>query len=264
MIRKAIDEINAILRWRLRNILIDPGYIFKWEVLPKLKRRPIPKELVQTDKIPVAFITYNRPHYFLPTLESFIEKNEPALDRFLIYIIVQGKHPDPETNQIVDRFSDHIHEAIYPGANLGVAGGYARLMKPCLETGAPYIIHIQDDFITRTPLYLYLDELITCLENHPDMGFVRLRSIKDRVNDYNIISRRKIRSRRVSPNIIKHNGHFTFNPTITRTEVIRRLIPSTKERDIMKKYQMLGLNSGQLLADSLVHIGDMRVGDWLK
>ena len=194
-------------------------------------------------------ITYNRPFYFEKTLSSFIEKNKPTIEKMPIIINVQGKNEDKETNKIIKKYEKYIHRVITPGVNLGCAAGYSLLMAETLKLRLPYVVHLQDDFVSLEPLSDYLSELSKLLDENKDVGFIRLRTTQDKVNDHNVISRRKIKYKKIVKNLGIGNGHFTFNPTIARASVIEKIIPTHSEKDAQEKYQKLGLKSGQLFGN---------------
>jgi GT2 family glycosyltransferase len=265
-LKEILSETKNIITWRTRNILIDPFYILRWDLIPRLRRRDNCEnagKMPSGIKIPVTIITYNRPWYFERTLESFIEMNRSYLKRLILIVLIQGDK-DEATDKIINKFKRQIHNVIYPGENLGVAGGYNLIMAESLKLQQPYIVHLQDDFFSNEPLSGYIPELIEVMETNQKLGFIRLRSIKDKVNDYNVISRRKIKYAGKIKNTFIGNGHFTFNPTLTRSSVIKEIVPTTSEKDAQQKYQQLGLKTGQLSASCFTHIGDERVRDWMK
>jgi len=265
-LKETLFEIKNIIKWRTRNIFIDPFYILRWDLFPRLKRREkcgIANEIPTDIKIPVTIITYKRPWYFEKTLESFIEMNRSYLAHLLLIVLVQGDK-DEATEKIISKFKRQINNVIYSGENLGCAGGYNLLMTESLKLKLPYIVHLQDDFLSNEPLSEYIPELIEMMETNYQLGYIRLRSIKDKVNDYNVISRRKIKYAKKMKNTLIGNGHFTFNPTIAKSSVIKKLIPTTSEKDAQQKYQLLALKAGQLDAFCFSHIGGERVRDWVK
>jgi hypothetical protein len=262
-----VTEIKNVLKWRSRNILIDPFYILRWDLLPRLnsiKRQTATRgDFASNIKVPITMVTYRRPWYFEKTLASFIEMNRPFIERLPIIVLVQDKD-DAATKKIVDQYSSYIDNVIYSEINLGCAKGYNLLMVEAMKWMQPFIIHIQDDFISTEPVSKYMSDLITVMDENENLGCIRLRSVRDRVNDYNVISRRKIGYRKSNAWVRVGNGHFTFNPTISKSWVIRKIVPSLSEKDAQKKYQRLGLHTGQLWAQCFTHIGDERVDDWIK
>lgn len=262
------QEVINILKWRTRNIFIDPFYILFWDLWPRFTKRTVGQVSVsrpkaQNDLIPLTMLTYNRPLYFKETLSSFVEKNISVLEYFPIIINVQGENTDKITSETIEKYKKFIYKVIYPKVNLGCAAGYSLLMAEAARLNPSYIVHLQDDFVSIEPLSKYISEILEFFNDY-DVGFIRLRSTKDRVNDYNIISRRKIRYKKIVRNVGVSNGHFTFNPTISKTSVIEKLIPTTSEKDAQKKYQKMGIESGQLFANCFSHIGHERVKNWLK
>jgi hypothetical protein len=260
------EEVLNIIKWRSRNILIDPFYILKWELYPKINWKnaiSIDEKQNLNNPIPVTILTYKRPLYFRETLKTFIEKNKHDFNRFILIILVQGKM-DKVTNKIIDKYKNQIYKVIHSENNLGCAGGYSLLMSEALKFNSNFIINLQEDFVSSEPLVQYLPELIHSFNQDDELGYIRLRSISDKVNNYNVISRRKIKYRKISNHIWSGNGHFTFNPTLTKSSIIKKIIPTTSERDAQKKYQKLGLKNGQLMANCFSHIGEERVHTWIK
>lgn len=105
------------------------------------------------------------------------------------------------------------------------------------------------------------------------VGYIRLRSILSKVNKFNGISGEPLHYRRwprrfTWSRINLGNFHFTFNPTISRTWVIKKMLPLVGERDAMEKYHDMCLTSAQLNANCFNHIGDERAlndkGKWMK
>jgi len=200
-------------------------------------------------KVVVTILTYRRPDYLKKTLESFFEMNDA--DKFLLTMLVQDR--DRGTEKVLDKWKNRIHHISYPNVNLGCAGGWNFLMGKTMESGLPYVIHLEDDFVSNESVSNYLPELIKLMKQN-NIGCIRLRSIKDKVSSHNIITKKEIKYRRTG-NIGIGNGHFTFNPTITKLSVIKKIIPVTREGEAMRKYEKLGLETGQLFANCFSHIG---------
>jgi len=205
-------------------------------------------------KIPVAILTYRRPEYLAETLETFLEKN--GKDRFSFHIFSQDT--DEVTSQLLNKYGKLWASVWEEKQNKGCAAGYSFLMSQVANLGAPYIIHLQDDWRSSEPLLPYLDDLIKVMKEKRNIGYIRLRSIKSQVCSKNRITHKYIFYRWVSDHIVAGNGHFTLNPTFARTDVIKRMLPVVKELDAMHKYHDLRLLAGQLSADCFTHIGFAR------
>ena len=240
--------------------------------------------------IPVGILTYRRPHFFRQTLESFIRLNYACLDRFTLLLLVQDV--DDETEKVIETFKEYLHEVFYQ-ENKGCAAGYSEIMQICLSYNTPLVMHLQDDWLSTEPLTHYLGLIETMFEIKRGIGYIRLRSIKEHVSKQNRLSKELIGcphcpggSRPRSPVFgddevnLKRMGkftpydepysmcradirgtvhqarlHWTFNPTIIRSDVLTPLLPFTKELDAMRKFHETGLNGAQLNANCFRHIG---------
>lgn len=205
------------------------------------------------DKIAVTVLTSARPAYLERTLKSFFELNDLRL--FPILVLVNDR--DEGTEKIINRYRDRFYSVLHSDTYLSCLEGYSFLMKEALKLNRPYIIHLEDDFISCESLSIYLPELIGLMEEINNIGYIRLRSVKDRVSDHNMVTREKIEYKKVG-NIGVGNAHFTTNPAIIKSFVIRKIIPVVREDDAMHKYQELGLETGQLFADCFSHIGKVK------
>jgi len=253
------------MKWRSRRVLIDPLYILYWDIFPRIITKRYPQKSsgnISETNIVLTILTYKRYRYFEKTLESFLKMNESIVDRLLVIVLVQGEK-DEETEKLLNKYSKRFYKVVHSEVNLGFAGGWNFLMKEALKLNLPYIIHLEDDFLSNKSLSLYIPELLSIFEIENNIGCVRLRSIKDEVSGYNMISRKKIKYKKVTENVAIGNAHFTSNPTIARSSVIRKIFPVQSEKEAMKKYQNMGLRTGQLLAECFSHIGDERVQDWI-
>ena len=206
-------------------------------------------------KIPLTILTYNRPEYLYKTLESFFRLNYDCIDNFIPILLNQG---DSEpVKEVLKDFKEYI-DIYIEKENKGCAWGYSYLMDKFLDY--PYVMHLQDDWYSTEPLTHYLDQIYWVLEGNPSVGYVRLRSSQSKVYTINGVSDEKIVYRRwpkryTFSRILVGNSHFTLNPTIVRSEVLKHILPITKERDAMEKYHELGLQAAQLKANCFNHIG---------
>lgn len=211
------------------------------------------------DKIAITILTSARPAYLEKTLKSFFELND--LGSFPTLVLVNDR--DEGTEKTINRYRDRFYSVLHSDTYLSCLEGYSFLMKEALKLDKPYIIHLEDDYVSRESLSVYLPELIGLMEETDNIGYIRLRSVKDRVKDHNMVTRRKIEYRKVG-NIGVGNAHFTTNPTIIRSSTVRKIIPVAEENDAMHKYQELGLETGQLFADCFSHIGEKKALKILK
>lgn len=210
-------------------------------------------------RVTVAILTYKRPDYLRRTLESFFKLNDT--DEFSLIMLAQEKEKD--TEKVIDKYRDRMHHVFYSGTNLGYTGGWNFLMRKAMKLGLPYVMRIENDYVSRESISDYLPELIKLMEKNGNIGYIRLKSPKQGVCGHNFITGKELKYRKIG-NIGVGNGHYTFNPTLTKLSVIKEISPVTNENEAMRKYEKLGLEMGQLFADCFFHIGvgKIRVPGW--
>jgi len=220
-------------------------------------------------KIPIGILTYRRPEYLKRTIESFLDLNSDRLDMFPLLLLIQGGY-DKETDLAIEQFKKHIYRIYISEENLGCAAGYNKVMGYALSRETDLVMHLQDDWESRESLSKYIDEIINVFEEHQDIGYMRLRAwrLGTRVCGKNRITREGIKYDSVSENIAKSTAHFTLNPTIIRSVVLRKMLPITKELNAMHKYHELNMKAAQLYANCFRHIGADRAMEegkrWIK
>jgi len=234
------------------------------------------------DSIPLGIITYQRADYLRRTLESFINVNYESLPIFKpVVVLVQGSD-DATMNLVLDEFGAWVDRVIELKSNHGCAWGYTLLNQELLEEGSDLIMHLQDDWLSTEPLFNYLDEdrfsgyennkgILQLFKEREDVGYVRLRSsVWSKVSNRNRISGDYIKWRLWDTKFKKYSrisigpAHYTFNPTIVRASVLRKILPVTEERNAMEKYHKLKLLVGHIRGNCFMHIGEERAVTSLK
>lgn len=219
-------------------------------------------------KIPIGILTYQRPEYFRATLESFVNLNYQCLDQFIFVLLVQGV--DNETAKIAHEFYELFDKMIIRDDNKGCAWGYSKVSELCLAYDEPLVMHLQDDWLSTEPMTAYLDGIKAAFDAHENVGIMRLRSNKEKVCDRSRITSDIIKYRSAFPHekycnvLTAQHQHYTFNPTIIRASVLKKLLPFTKEHDAMKRYHELNLAGSQLRANCFRHIGNNRATSNVK
>jgi len=219
--------------------------------------------------IPIGILTYKRADYLKRTIESFLDLNSDRLDMFPLLLLIQGGY-DKETDLAIEQFEKHIYRTYISEENLGCAAGYNKVMGYALSRETDLVMHLQDDWESRESLSKYIDEIINVFKEHQDIGYMRLRAwrLGTRVCGRNRITREGIGYDSVSENVAKSNAHYTLNPTIIRSSVLKKMLPITKELDAMHKYHELNMKAAQLLANCFRHIGAARALEegkgWIK
>jgi len=220
-------------------------------------------------KIPVGILTYKRAAYLKRTVESFLDLNSDRLEMFPLILLVQGGY-DKNTDLVIDEYYHFFNRILISKENLGCAEGYNEIMGYSLMKNTELVMHLQDDWESRDSLANYIDEIIELFEKHEDIGYIRLRAwrLGTRVCGRNRITKKGISYDKVSDNIAKTTAHYTFNPTIIRSSVLKQILPFTEELDAMGKYHNLNMKAAQLYANCFRHIGEARAfiskGVWVK
>lgn len=213
--------------------------------------------------LPVAILTYRRAGYFKQTLESFIEFNRESLSMYRIIVLVQGDM-DRGTPKVLKANRKYLHDVMHVRENRGCAGGYLMATVAALKLEQPYIMYLQDDWESRESVSQYVPEIIKMMEEHKEVGYIRLRTITERVAHKNRITRQGIYNKPVSDHIFLTNAHFSMNPQIIRSVILPKFTPFFKEKEGMILYNRRGYLSAQLRAKCFHHIGRKRAVTVLK
>lgn len=213
-------------------------------------------------KIPVGILTYQRSAYLRKTLESFIKLNYDILENFIFCIYAQGI--DISTRQVIKDFREYFDFIAMTHENVGCAGGFNFIMKECLAYKHPLIMHLQDDWLSTEPLTHYLGDILKTFREHKNVGYLRLRSIQEKVWHKNRITKKGFIRKSAFPEdkycgvLVVQNQHFTLNPAIIRAELLEKMLPVEKEKDAMIKFESTGFLSAQCRGNCFRHIGEMR------
>jgi hypothetical protein len=127
-------------------------------------------------------------------------------------------------------------------------------------------MYLEDDWLSTEPLTHYLDPIEKMFKKYQDIGYIRLRSSKEKVSNINLISKEGIgpsHRSQISDTISKARIHFTFNPAIIRSEVLASLLPFAIEIKAIQAYHSTGLDSAQLEANCFKHIGSYRASPYI-
>lgn len=220
-----------------------------------MEKRPI---------VPIAMLTYKRPDLLYRTLQTFFEFNMPHLHRFPIVVFANGY--EEKTLAVLRKYEYLIDEIMLSGANLGAANGMLSSLTRCrARYHTKYVMMLEDDWESRDSIGDYLDGILEFLDEHDDVGYIRLRATHQRVFNKNRMTKQGIKYIPINDLIYKTNAHFTTNPMIMRTDILEHF----EEFGLKKEYQMvevchlLGECGAQLRKDVFWHIGlKNRVDKW--
>lgn len=227
-------------------------------------------------RIPLGILTYQRPEYLEIALESFFKLNYECIDIFSPVVVLAQGADDDTLNLVYNKFGTYIDKVIELKSNHGCSWGYTFLNQELLEENTDLVMHLQDDWKSTEPLTHYLGKdsfsgyennkgIFQLFEEREDVGYIRLRSSHwSKVSNVNRISRKRIKWNNWGTKFKKYvrvvigNAHYTFNPTIIRTSVLKKILPVSEERDAMEKYHKLNLLVGHLRSNCFMHIGHDR------
>lgn len=207
--------------------------------------------------VPIAMLTYKRPDLLERTIDSFIQFNRDYMDRFRFFIFVQQY--DLDTLALLRFYRNIFDEIILSKKNVGFSDGLLTVLDRAAHRCpyANYLMILEDDWESYESLGTHLDKIIKFFESNPSIGYIRLRTIHQRVFNKNAMTKERIKYVPVDDLIYKGNMHFSANPTIFRKDILQHF----KEYGVKKEAHMvqichyLGECGAQLRRDCFWHIG---------
>jgi len=209
--------------------------------------------------IPVTVLTYRRPRYLAMTLDSFALQHAAILSSFSFRALVHGGRHWP-TEKILEQRASLIPSVEVIDDNPGGGVGFSRLMAAVIQEEAPYVLHLEDDWLSAESLEPYMGEILDFMAAHREVGQIRLRDVRSPVSKVNPFTKKEIVWQPATEHIKVGNAHFTFNPAITRASILPQIVPCKSEREACIKYTRLNLLCGQLQAGCFGHIGAEKAG----
>jgi hypothetical protein len=174
---------------------------------------------------------------------------------------------DDETLEVIKFHSNLFDEVILSKENVGAVVGIMYALDRAVQrySKSNYLMMLEDDWESHESLGKYLDDILSFLNSTSSIGYIRLRTIHQRVSNKSPIDKQGIRYIPVDDLIYRGNMHFTTNPIIFR----RKIFDQFKEYDMTKEYHMvevchlLGECGAQLRRDCFWHIGlSQRTRPW--
>lgn len=214
--------------------------------------------------IPVVVLSYNRPAHLVITLKSFgrnCKFKRGFREIYPTYLVVQD-YPI-----IKKDIEEHIKQKDLPiitdmhvfPENLGAAAGYNKGMEMALEQNPDYVLFLEDDWVSIESLSKNLSKIMYFMDNHPEVGQMRLRSMEEQVSRKERMTAKKIIWEESEiPNIYISDAHWTFNPCITRASVIRDMDPTGYGIHAIRNYHKLEMRTAKYVGYCFAHIGYQR------
>lgn len=188
----------------------------------------------------VTLLTGRRPDLLAKTLAS-LEGSGIEPD-----IFVNGA--DPESLQVVH--DSGIVNGLHTWPEwLGIGAAMSRVAE-WVQGEDGYWLHLEDDWELTNPLDLSTAQAF--LDEHPEVGQVRLRRRDDGASHRNYLTKRRINWQ--GEGIKIGNAHATWNPALQRTSAAQ-VYPVTGEVDFMRKMPQI---NAQTNPGHFRHLGEGR------
>jgi hypothetical protein len=188
----------------------------------------------------VTLLTGRRPDLLAKTLAS-LEGSNLEIDFF-----VNGA--DPESLQVVHD-SGRVNGLHTWPEWLGIGAAMSRVAE-WVQGEDGYWLHLEDDWELTEPLDLSTAQ--TFLDEHPEVGQIRLRRRDDGASHRNYLTKRRINWQ--GEGIKIGNAHATWNPALQRTSAAQ-VYPVTGEVDFMRKMPQI---NAQTNPGHFRHLGEGR------
>lgn len=209
----------------------------------------------------ITILTGGRPRLLKRTIDHFVRHAGGMLESAHVTMLVNGAD---EMSLGIARATPHVDNLIVSDTKpiLTIGAAVSRLMSE-VPSSVKYVFHLEDDWECVRPGWY--DRARWLLERHPRIGQVRLRMFVSQavpsqaVSRYNMVTRRIIKweDRRTSLgwSYREGDGHFTFNPSLVRRDLLASLYPCEGELDAAQKFNSTKLRCAQLVPGYFRHIG---------
>jgi hypothetical protein len=212
------------------------------------------------NRLVVGVLTGGRPQLLQRTLAQFFE--QVPRDRVELHVLINGD--DADSNAIAEQYVQRLplrgcvswFNLITGVMPIGEAVSY--LIRDLPDDG--YYLHLEDDWSSREDVVRHICAAAWILDYSLTIGHVKLRHFNDEKTN---LSRQgcAIKWEDYGWYWASTNASFTFNPALTRMDVVKRIFACRGEYDAQEKYEELGLGIAQLIPGCFIHTDD---GDSLR
>lgn len=205
----------------------------------------------------LTILTGGRPALLERTLAS-VERSVPKLvESARVVALVNGKDDVALAALRGRAWVDHVHE--HREYRHGIGAAISMLMDLARLPPSGILLHLEDDW-ECSPGTWY-DAGLELLHRHRDIGQVRLRRHVERscvgqaTSSYHMVTRRPLDWQPRGRQCLVARAHYTFNPTLVRTELAKRIFPCASEFHAAQKFMRTHLLAAQLLPGAFRHTG---------
>lgn len=182
-------------------------------------------------RLSIAILTGRRLDLLQRTVKSLEATNSGLLNDSYVIIYLNGF--DNQTDHFVRSLS-YVDDYMYVASDTPEPIGAAvSRMTDHVIGKSDYHIHLEDDWECMSSGFIGRAQSI--LENHPEIGQVRLRHKAEPVMRFHMVSQVHHRWAR-KDGVLMSKLHFTFNPSLVRTEDLNCIYPATSEIDAASNY----------------------------
>ena len=247
------SEREAALGWaRERGACVE--FLRVGKGLIRVTQRPVVRPPVDASDVAVTILTGGRASLLADTLDSTERICPGLLDSAGVYALRQGT--DQATADVLWRHMPRINHLTEQDRIHPIGDALSQLAVLAAGSGRRYWLHLEDDWRAISTVDGWLDAARGALDEHEQVGQVRLRHLGDDVSERHMITREEIRWERRGPVRIAE-AHWTFNPTLMRVSDIGRVYPCGGEMEAMRRVRDAGLPLAAHACPGMwTHIGD--------
>jgi glycosyltransferase involved in cell wall biosynthesis/predicted O-methyltransferase YrrM len=207
-----------------------------------------------TRRLAITFLTGRRLALFRQTVESLRAALPIPLEQLFTIVMVNSN--DPDTARYVEELG-FVHERIDHHQNVERVGPATTrlILAAARRADVDYILHMEDDWRASTENPGWLARAFEILEQHPEIGQVRLRRSDETVLTRHMITAQPIAWENHADIRVARSAHYTFNPSVIRRTDALRIFPARDEREAQERFLRTGLATAQLIPGVFTHIG---------
>jgi hypothetical protein len=176
----------------------------------------------------IAVLTGRRPDLLAKTLDTFTT-HHPDIWESASRTVFHNSG-DPATAEVLDRYRWQDRQT-HHGELLGIGQASNRLSEQALDTGADYILRLEDDWLADP-----VDWLNDAVDLADRFGQVRLRRLSETRATRCLICRKPIRWVQDGGHLATADAHYTYNPTLMSRDQFAAVLPHKDERDDRRRF----------------------------
>lgn len=184
--------------------------------------------------VSIGILTGRRLDLLGKTISSLQAASPPLLTNAYVVAYLNGR--DDATDAYLRSLS-FVDDYIYiPSDRPEPIGPAVTRLASHVIGRSDYHLHLEDDWLCAASPSDFMTKTQAILDTHPEIGQVRLRSRKEIVMTRHMVTGTPSRWTKTADGVLVSKLHFTFNPSLMRTEDLRGLYPAASEIDAAKNY----------------------------